>query len=93
MLSQGIAMINTIVFFLSIEIDITNTNFYYVYFQDNTISSFHRGTFHSQANPQLCVLDLSFNRIEVIPYDTFRFPNLQRLHLDDNKIKQVYKNK
>ena len=57
--------------------------------QDNKISSFQRGTFHSQANPYLRILDLSFNRIESIPYDTFRFPNLERLLLDDNQIQKV----
>ncbi len=40
--------------------------------QDNEISTFKRGTFHSQANPELSVLDLSFNRIPSVEYDTFR---------------------
>ena len=55
-------------------------------FQDNEISSFKRGTFHSQANPELRILDLSFNLITDIQYDTFRFPRLERLLLDDNQI-------
>ena len=58
-------------------------------FQDNEISSFKRGTFHSQANPELRTLDLSFNHIVDIAYDTFRFPRLERLLLDDNRIKSV----
>ena len=60
-----------------------------LYFQNNEISEFKRGTFHSQANPELCVLDLSFNRISSIPYDTFRFPKLERLLLDDNRIDSI----
>ncbi len=58
-------------------------------FQDNEISSFKRGTFHSQANPELRILDLSFNLITDIQYDTFRFPRLERLLLDDNKISSL----
>ena len=58
-------------------------------FQNNEISSFKRGTFHSQANPELSVLDLSFNKIKSIPYDTFRFKKLERLLLDDNQISQI----
>lgn len=58
-------------------------------FQNNEISSFKRGTFHSQANPELNILDLSFNNIKSIPYDTFRFPKLERLLLDDNQITQI----
>ena len=54
--------------------------------QNNEIASFKRGTFHSQANPDLSILDLSFNRIASIPYDTFRFAKLERLLLDDNQI-------
>jgi len=58
-------------------------------FQDNEISSFKRGTFHSQANPELRILDLSFNLITDIQYDTFRFPRLERLLLDDNRIQTL----
>jgi Leucine-rich repeat (LRR) protein len=58
-------------------------------FQNNEISEFKRGTFHSQANPELSVLDLSFNHINSIPYDTFRFPRLERLLLDDNRIEHI----
>ena len=56
------------------------------FLQNNEITTFKRGTFHSQANPDLCILDLSFNSITSIPYDTFRFPRLERLLLDDNQI-------
>ena len=56
------------------------------FLQNNEIATFKRGTFHSQANPDLCILDLSFNSITSIPYDTFRFPRLERLLLDDNQI-------
>ena len=62
---------------------------YFLSLKDNKISTFKTGTFHSQANPHLCILDLSFNRIKEIPYDTFRFPNLERLLLDDNRISKV----
>ena len=58
-----------------------------LFLQDNEIKSFKRGTFHSQANPNLEVLDLSFNHIEKIEYDMFRFESLEVLHLDDNRIK------
>ena len=61
----------------------------HLYLQDNEISTFKRGTFHSQANPNLRILDLSFNKIEKIPYDTFRFTNLIHLLLDDNRIKEL----
>ena len=62
---------------------------YFLSLKDNKISTFKTGTFHSQANPHLCILDLSFNRIKEIHYDTFRFPNLERLLLDDNRISKV----
>ena len=58
-------------------------------FQDNEIESFRVGTFHSQANPNLQVLDLSFNRIHRIEYDMFRFESLEVLHLDDNQIEKI----
>ena len=57
--------------------------------QDNEINAFHTGTFHSQANSNLQVLDLSFNRIEKIEYDMFRFESLELLHLDDNRIEML----
>ncbi len=57
--------------------------------QDNEISTFKRGTFHSQANPALSVLDLSFNRIPSVDYDAFRFSELTRLLLNDNRIARV----
>jgi len=61
----------------------------FLYLQNNEIAHLKRGIFHSQANPELHVLDLSFNKIGSIPYDTFRFPKLERLILDDNRIKQI----
>ena len=61
----------------------------YLYLQDNEISTFKRGTFHSQANPSLAILDLSFNHIPRVEYDAFRFPNLRRLLLNDNKIQSL----
>ena len=68
---------------------INNSHELNLFLQDNKISTFKTGTFHSQANPHLYILDLSFNRIKEIPYDTFRFPNLERLLLDDNRISKV----
>ena len=38
----------------------------HLHLQNNDIEAFRRGTFHSQANPDLKLLDLSFNRIRAI---------------------------
>ena len=35
-------------------------------FQDNEISTFKRGTFHSQANPSLAILDLRQEKFNII---------------------------
>ena len=64
-------------------------NLLFSFAQDNEISDFKRGTFHSQANPSISILDLSFNFVDSVERDAFRFPELTRLLLNDNAIKNV----
>ncbi|XP_023332215.1 chaoptin, partial [Eurytemora carolleeae] len=60
-----------------------------LYLQDNKLTGFMRGTLHSQANPELRILDLSFNHIRRIEHDMFRFEKLETLLINDNRIQTI----